>query len=69
LDSPYAAQAQLFFSFYFAMTGTHAFHMVIGIGLMIMLIIQAKNNRFSSEYYAPVEMVGLYWHSDKGRRL
>lgn len=54
--------AQLFFSFYFAMTGCHAVHMLIGIGLLGLLFYQARQGRFSSEYSAPVENVGLYWH-------
>ncbi|MDA1313667.1 MAG: cytochrome c oxidase subunit 3 family protein [Acidobacteria bacterium] len=62
LDSPISNNVQLFFSFYFAMTGTHAFHMIIGIGLMIWLIFKARSGAFNGEYYAPVEMVGLYWH-------
>jgi len=53
---------QLFFSFYFAMTGTHALHMIIGIGILAVLIYQARKGRFGPEYYAPVEMTGLYWH-------
>jgi cytochrome c oxidase subunit III len=55
-------QVQLFFSLYFAMTGMHAFHMVIGIGLMVWMIARSSLGHFSSDYYAPVEMVGLYWH-------
>lgn len=54
--------AQLFFSFYFAMTGMHALHMVIGIVMMGVLIVLARRGRFSPEYYNPVEMSGLYWH-------
>jgi cytochrome c oxidase subunit 3 len=54
--------AQIFYSFYFAMTGLHALHMVIGLGLMIWLIKLARHDRFSHAYYTPVEMVGLYWH-------
>ena len=54
--------AQLFFSLYFAMTGMHALHMVIGIGLLTYLVIQASRSRFSPEYHSPVEMTGLYWH-------
>jgi cytochrome c oxidase subunit 3 len=57
-----AGGAQIFFSFYFAMTGLHALHMIIGIGLMIWLLVKTKRGRFSSEYYSPVENVGLYWH-------
>ena len=52
----------IFFSFYFAMTTIHAIHMLIGVGLFIWLIKLARRNRFSPEYYNPVEVVGLYWH-------
>jgi cytochrome c oxidase subunit III len=54
--------AQLFFSLYFAMTGMHALHMIIGIGLLTVLVVQASRGRFSPEYHSPVEMTGLYWH-------
>ena len=59
---PHAAQIQLFFSFYFAMTGMHALHMLIGIGILAVLVGMAGRGRFSPLYYAPVEMTGLYWH-------
>ena len=55
-------ETQLFFSFYFAMTGMHALHMVIGMGLMGVLMWMAQKGRFTAEYYSPVEMGGLYWH-------
>jgi len=54
--------AQLFFSLYFAMTGLHALHMVIGAGLLAMLIWQARRGRFTAEYMTPVDLIGLYWH-------
>jgi cytochrome c oxidase subunit III len=57
-----AKQAEIFFSFYFAMTGMHAVHMVIGIGLLSALIFQARRGRFSEFYHTPVELTGLYWH-------
>ncbi|OIO37516.1 MAG: cytochrome oxidase subunit III [Candidatus Omnitrophica bacterium CG1_02_46_14] len=53
---------QLFFSFYFAMTGLHAFHMVIGMIFLAIFIRQARRGRFSAEYNTPVDMIGLYWH-------
>jgi cytochrome c oxidase subunit 3 len=59
---PQAAQQQLFFSIYFMMTGIHAIHMVVGIGLMLVILAMAWRGRFSAEYYTPVEMSGLYWH-------
>jgi cytochrome c oxidase subunit 3 len=59
---PQAAQQQLFFSIYFMMTGIHAIHMVVGIGLMLVILAMAWRGRFSADYYTPVEMSGLYWH-------
>ncbi len=53
---------ELFFWIYFAMTGMHALHMIIGIGLLITLTIMAWRGRFGPEYHAPVEISGLYWH-------
>ena len=50
---------QLFFSFYFAMTGMHALHMVVGIGMLSVLARLAARGHFSPSYYTPVEMVGL----------
>jgi cytochrome c oxidase subunit 3 len=57
-----ARPAEIFFSLYFAMTGLHALHMVIGIGLLAVLLRLARRGRFTAEYSAPVEMSGLYWH-------
>jgi cytochrome c oxidase subunit 3 len=54
--------AQLFYSFYFAMTGMHALHMVIGIGLIGVLIWMTRRNYFTPRSYAAVENTGLYWH-------
>jgi cytochrome c oxidase subunit 3 len=54
--------AQLFFSLYFAMTGLHALHMIVGAGLLLVLIVRSYQGMFNRNYYTPVEMVGLYWH-------
>jgi cytochrome c oxidase subunit III len=55
-------QVELFYSFYFAMTGLHALHMIVGVALLGTLAVLAWRGKFSSEYYQPVEMSGLYWH-------
>ncbi len=55
-------QAELFYWIYFAMTGMHALHMIIGAGLLTVLIIFSLRGRFDPEYHSPVEVVGLYWH-------
>lgn len=61
-EGPYASSVQLFFCFYFFMTGLHALHMVVGIGILIVLTILAIRGRFGPKYYAPLEISGLYWH-------
>jgi cytochrome c oxidase subunit III len=58
----HAPQMQLFFGFYFSMTGMHAIHMVIGIGILAVLTWQAWRGHFSPAYWTPVELTGLYWH-------
>lgn len=53
---------ELFMFFYFALTGFHALHMVVGIGLLSVLTVMAWQGRFSPERFNPVEGSGLYWH-------
>jgi cytochrome c oxidase subunit III len=53
---------EIFFSFYFALTGLHALHMIIGIGLLLALTYRAMAGRYSAAYFTPIEMTGLYWH-------
>lgn len=55
-------RAELFMCFYFFMTGVHALHMIIGLGLLLVLLLRARRGVFSAQYYAPVEVTGLYWH-------
>ena len=55
-------QVQIFYWIYFAMTGLHALHMIIGIGILAVLIFFARRGRYTPEYHAPVELTGLYWH-------
>jgi cytochrome c oxidase subunit 3 len=57
-----AQKTQVFFFLYFVMTGMHAFHMIIGIGLLVWLILRARRGEFSTGYVAPIENFGLYWH-------
>jgi cytochrome c oxidase subunit 3 len=58
----YFHQAQILFFLYFAMTGMHAMHMIVGAGLLTTLIVMAARNRFNEGWYTPVELIGLYWH-------
>lgn len=52
----------IFFGIYFFMTGLHGIHVLVGMGLIAWLIIRARRGEFYSEFFTPVEMVGLYWH-------
>jgi len=53
---------QIYFSLYFTMTGLHALHMIVGIGIMLVITWMAWKGKFDEQYYTPVEMAGLYWH-------
>jgi cytochrome c oxidase subunit 3 len=61
-DGLYPKPAEQFYSLYFAMTGLHALHMIIGLGIMTVIAIMAWRKTFDAEYYTPVEVAGLYWH-------
>jgi cytochrome c oxidase subunit 3 len=55
-------EAELYFFLYYALTSLHAFHMIVGLGLLTWIAVGAKQRRFTAAYHTPVEMVGLYWH-------
>ena len=59
---PHAQQVALFFVLYFTMTGIHAFHMIIGLGVFALLAFLAWRGRFTPGQHMPVELTGLYWH-------
>ena len=61
-EGHYPKAAEQFYSLYFAMTGLHALHMIIGIGIMSVILVMAWRRTFDSDYYTPVEVAGLYWH-------
>jgi cytochrome c oxidase subunit 3 len=57
-----ARHVQLFYSLYFSMTGLHASHVTIGIGILSVMLFRSARGSFSPEYYTPIEIAGLYWH-------
>ncbi len=61
-NKPEAGPEELFFVFYFAMTGLHVIHLSIGIGLTTILAFRTALGRFSASYHTPISNVGLYWH-------
>ena len=53
---------KLFLFLYWVMTGLHALHVTIGIGVVLVMMAMAWRGRFSPDYYAPVDVTALYWH-------
>ncbi len=53
---------QVFFGIYFTMTGLHALHVIIGMIAITWLLVEAIRGKFGTQYYTPVDLVGLYWH-------
>jgi len=57
-----AEKTQVYFSLYFAMTGMHALHMIIGIAVLFWLLVRAQQGAYTNGYVQPIEYFGLYWH-------
>ena len=56
-----AGGARMFWSFYFVATALHALHMIVGVGLVSWIALQARRGAFADGWLTPVEVVGLYW--------
>ena len=61
-EGPDPQHVELFFSLYWAMTGFHALHMLIGVALVGFIAFLGWHGRYGPDYYNPVENTGLYWH-------
>ena len=57
-----ARKTELYFFLYFAMTGMHALHMIIGIAILGFMIFRAPAGAFTTGHVTFVENFGLYWH-------
>jgi cytochrome c oxidase subunit 3 len=62
LPSATVKNAEMFYWIYFAMTGMHAVHMIIGVGLLSVILFWSWRGKYGPEYHNPVEISGLYWH-------
>ena len=52
----------VFFSLYFMMTGVHALHIIVGIGVLIWILKRNLAGEFTKEFFTPVDITALYWH-------
>ncbi|MHC4108519.1 MAG: cytochrome c oxidase subunit 3 [Planctomycetota bacterium] len=62
IDASRPANAHLFFGIYFGMTGLHGLHVLAGMVVISWLLVRSLKGHFSSEYFTPVDLGGLYWH-------
>jgi cytochrome c oxidase subunit III len=59
---PQAHQVHLFFAFYIIATGLHAVHVAVGIAVLVVVGLRARQRAYSDVYNSPVVVAGLYWH-------
>ena len=57
-----ARHTEVYFFLYFAMTGMHALHMIIGIAILGFMIFRARAGAYTTGHVTFVENFGLYWH-------
>ncbi len=56
------ARPEIFFCLYFAMTGLHALHMIVGEGVLLVMLVLGARGRFVPDSHNAIECAGLYWH-------
>jgi len=59
---PLPTNGHIYFSLYFIMTGIHAIHIIVGIGVLFWVLHRNNKGEFSKDYFTPVDIVALYWH-------
>ena len=55
-------RARMFFHLYFFMTGLHALHMVVGLGVYAVLFFNTLKGKYTKRWHDPIPVAGLYWH-------
>ena len=58
-DGPSPGHAEMFFDLYFLMTGVHALHMLIGLGVLLVLLIKASRGGLLGDFSTPVHLTGF----------
>ncbi len=62
VDAGQIGHVKIFLFLYWTMTGFHALHVTIGIGVVLVMAVLTRRGHFSAEYYSPLDVTGLYWH-------
>lgn len=61
LHGPLVAGERLFFFMYFVMTGAHAIHLVVGLGIIAVMLVGVARGRYTEKNSEAVELAALYW--------
>lgn len=56
------ANLGMYFGFYYTMTGLHGIHVLVGMALITWLLFRTIRGDFHSQYWVPIEGVGIFWH-------
>jgi cytochrome c oxidase subunit 3 len=59
---PPPEHTNMFFTIYFAMTGLHGIHVLVGVFIFIWLLIRSVKGHFTPDYFGPIDYAALYWH-------
>ena len=55
-------QTSDFFMYYFVLTGLHAFHLVLGLALLVVLFVMSRKPELSKGQFAFFEGGACFWH-------
>ena len=55
-------QTNLFGTTFYALVGLHAFHVLIGLAMLLIVLFLALAGSVKKEHTARVEILSLYWH-------
>jgi cytochrome c oxidase subunit 3 len=59
---PPPENTNMFFTIYFAMTGLHGIHVLVGVLVFLWLLIRSIKGHFRPDYFGPIDFAALYWH-------
>lgn len=60
--TPTIPQGNMWASFYFAMTGFHALHVLGGLVVLAVLVLMGMRGQLGPQHESHLELTGLYWH-------
>ena len=52
----------MFFGIYYFMTGLHAFHIIVGLLILVFVFVYVWQDRLTHDNFQLLENGGLYWH-------